>query len=140
MNLDHVCVAVRDLDKASARICNLLGYAVRTEKVVNSRQKVVVQFLCKQGSIDLKLIEPSGSDSPLIDFVKNGGGLHHLCFRADNGAETVRELSAAGARILRDQEPGEAFDDNLIAFLYLGCGLNVEIIDSDARRGELSAV
>ena len=137
VKLDHVCIAVRKIEPARDKLCSLLGYSPRTEKVTNTRQQVVVQFLRKQGSIDLKLIEPSGPNSPLIDFVRKGGGLHHLCFRAENGQDAIRELSAKGARVIAEAQPGEAFDDNLIAFLFLGFGLNVEIIDTEDRRAEL---
>ena len=116
----------------------MLGYTVRTEKITNSRQEVVVQFLRKRGSIDLKLIEPSGPTSPLIEFVKKGGGLHHLCFHAEDGETSIQDLTSSGARLTTKPEPGEAFNDNLISFLYLGFGLSIEVIDTDERRGEIS--
>ena len=137
MILDHVCIAVRRIDPAREKLCSMLGYSPRTKKVVNSRQRVVVQFLSKEGSLDLKLIEPAGPDSPLVEFVKKGGGLHHLCFRANDGSAAIQELSDKGARLIAEPQPGEAFDDNLIAFLYLGFGMNVEVIDTEERRAEL---
>jgi len=137
MNLDHICIAVRSIDKARERMCSLLGYEPRTDKVTNTRQEVVVQFLRKSGSIDIKLIEPSNPESPLIDFLKRGGGLHHLCFKTEDGQLAIQELTERGARLIAEPEPGEAFDDQLIAFMYLGFGLNVEIIDTDLRRAEL---
>jgi methylmalonyl-CoA/ethylmalonyl-CoA epimerase len=97
---------------------------------------VNVLFLSKPGSLDIKLIEPSGEDSPLWLFLKRGEGLHHLCFKVPDVATACAELSATGARVLAPPEPGEAFDDHMIAFCYLGFGLNVELIDTDARRNE----
>ena len=137
MNLDHICIAVRNIDKAKERICSLLNFEPRTDKVINTRQEVVVQFLQKRGSIDIKLIEPSNPQSPLIEFLKKGGGLHHVCFKAENGQQAIQELIDGGARLIAEPEPGEAFDDHLIAFLYLGFGLNIEVIDTDSRRAEL---
>lgn len=139
MNLDHICIAVRNIDKARDRICSLLDFEPRTDKVVNTRQEVVVQFLKKPGSIDIKLIEPSNPESPLIEFLKNGGGLHHICFKAENGQKAIQKLTDGGARLITEPEPGEAFDDNLIAFLYLGFGLNIEVIDTDSRRAEVDS-
>ena len=138
MNLDHVCIAVRRIDDARERLCRMLGYSPRTDKVTNTRQMVVVQFLKKPGSIDLKLIEPCDPRSPITDFVKKGGGLHHLCFRAQNGHSAIHELCESGARLITEQQPGEAFDDNPIAFLYLGFGLNIEIIDTYKRRAQIA--
>lgn len=103
-------------------------------KVTNTRQKVNVVFLSKEASLDIKLIEPSDAESPLWDFVRKGGGLHHLCFRVPDVSTACMDLASRGARVIAQPSPGEAFDDNLIAFLYLGMGLNVEVIDTDRRR------
>ncbi len=133
--VDHVAVAVRSVEAAADRFCAMFGYARKTAKVTNTRQQVNVLFLAKPGSLDIKLIEPSGPDSPLVDFVRKGGGLHHLCFKGTDVAAGCEELVSRGARVTAAPEPGEAFDDHLIAFLYAGMGLNVELIDTDSRRG-----
>jgi methylmalonyl-CoA/ethylmalonyl-CoA epimerase len=137
LQLDHVCLAVRKLATARALLEKTLGYRARTEPVENTRQQVNVQFMSRPGSIDIKLIEPSSPASPLVEFIsKSGGGLHHLAFRTDSVALAADELASRGARIVAPPQPGEAFDDAMIAFAFLGCGLNVELIDTDARRGE----
>ena len=137
MQLDHVCIAVRSIESAVAKLGPLLGYRPRTGPITNTRQKVNVVFLSKPDSIDLKLIEPSCEDSPLWATLRKGEGLHHLCFKTDDTVRQLEELAGRGLRVLSVPAPGEAFDDHLIAFGYAGCGLNVEIIDTDARRGEL---
>lgn len=139
MKLDHVCVAVRSIDAAIAKLAPLLGYSPRTARVTNTRQKVNVVFLSKPGSIDLKLIEPSCEESPLWASLRKGEGLHHLCFRTDDTQAALADLSANGLRVLSPPAPGEAFDDHLIAFGYAGCGLNIELIDTDERRALLDA-
>jgi catechol 2,3-dioxygenase-like lactoylglutathione lyase family enzyme len=134
MHLDHVCIAVRSIDAASPRLCQVLGYRPKTRTVQNTRQKVNVQFLGRDGSLDLKLIEPSGEASPLWQFLRRGEGLHHLCFMTDDTTDALGRLQALGLRVLAAPQPGEAFDDALIAFGYAGFGLNVELIDTDSRR------
>jgi methylmalonyl-CoA/ethylmalonyl-CoA epimerase len=136
--LDHVCLAVKSIERARETLERTLGYLPRTTPVVNTRQRVVVQFLRKAGSIDIKLIEPADPESPLFDFLRRtGGGLHHLAFRTEDVSDACATLEANGARIVARPEPGEAFDDGLIAFAFLGAGLYVEVIDTDARRGEV---
>jgi methylmalonyl-CoA/ethylmalonyl-CoA epimerase len=137
MQLDHVAVAVRSVEAAAEKLCALLGYERKTAAVTNTRQRVNVLFLAKPGSIDIKLIEPSDEASPLWDAVRKGGGLHHLCFKVADVNEASAALAKKGARIISPPAPGEAFDDNLIAFCYAGFGLNVELIDTDARRNLL---
>lgn len=134
MTIDHLAIAVRNVEQAAGRLCSLFGYTRHTHKVTNTRQDVNVLFLRKEGSLALKLIEPASDASPLWDFVRKGGGLHHICFKAASVDAACADLTAKGARLLSPPQPGEAFDDQLIAFLYAGSGLNVEVIDTDRRR------
>ena len=138
MILDHVAIAVRSVDEAADRLCKILGYARRTEKITNSRERVNVLFLSKRGSLDLKLIEPSDEESPLWGFVRKGGGLHHLAFRVPDVTAACEEMRETKVRVVAPPAPGEAFDDNLIAFCYLGFGVSAELIDTDVRRALLS--
>jgi len=138
MHIDHVCVAVRSIDKSAPKLCELLGFTVKTGKVANTRQQVNVQFLTKPGSIDIKLIEPAGEQSPLWQFLKRGEGLHHLCFKTDDVRSQLAALEKLGLRALAQPAPGEAFDDELIAFGHAGSGLNIELIDTDRRRDLVS--
>ena len=137
MQLDHIAVAVRSVDAAADRLCALLGYTRKTTKVTNTRQRVNVVFLSKDGSLDIKLIEPADAESPLWDFVQKGGGLHHVAFKVPDVATACADLEGRGARVIAQPAPGEAFADSLIAFLYLGMGLNVEVIDTAVRLGQI---
>lgn len=140
MDLDHICLAVRKIDSARKVLETMLGYQAKTEKVENTRQQVVVQFFHKPGSLDLKLIEPSSLASPLVNFLKSKGeGLHHLGFRVGDVSGSLEELAEKGVRVTTAPEPGEAFDEELIAFCYLGSGLNIELIDTDKRRNPVES-
>jgi methylmalonyl-CoA/ethylmalonyl-CoA epimerase len=98
---------------------------------------VNVLFIGKEASLDIKLIEPSDADSPLWHFVRGGGGLHHLCFKVPDVAAACDALVERGARVIAQPAPGEAFGNHHIAFLYVGLGLNLEVIDTDIRSGPL---
>ena len=137
MQIDHIAIAVRSIDAATDHFARLFGYTLRTPTVTNTRQQVRVRFLSKPDSIDIKLIEPADEHSPLWGFLKRGEGLHHLCFKVPDVTAGCAAMAAAGARVIAAPAPGEAFDDHLIAFCYAGHGLNVELIDTDARRGDL---
>jgi methylmalonyl-CoA/ethylmalonyl-CoA epimerase len=138
MTLDHVAIAVRSVEQAADRLCALVGYVRKTSPVTNTEHRVNVLFLSRPGSLDIKLIEPSDDQSPLMDFVRKGGGLHHLCFKVPEVNQAVAEMQQNGVRILSPPTPGEAFDDHLIAFCYLGFGVNAELIDTDARRSVIA--
>ena len=135
--MDHICLAVKSLSSSSDRICKILDYKEKTAPVKNSVQDVNVVFLSKDGSLDIKLIEPASKDSPLLNFLRTKGeGLHHICFKSGDITDSVTLLRERGARITSEPIAGEAFDDALIAFAYIAGGMNIEIIDTD-KRGSL---
>lgn len=133
MIIDHVGIVVRSIEKGIDHWQNVFGYTQKTEIVVNTRQKVRVVFMEKEESILIKLIEPTHETSPSYKAMKSGGGLHHLCFKCDNLDNQVAELKQKGLRILVDPEPGEAFENERIAFIYGKQGLNIELIDTDKK-------
>ena len=87
----------------------------------------------------MKLIEPTGNDSPIHGFSQRGGGLHHLCFRVGSVETEVARLASMGMRVVAPPEPGEAFDNEPIAFIYAGGGLSIELIDTERRSGRIDA-
>jgi methylmalonyl-CoA/ethylmalonyl-CoA epimerase len=138
MVVDHIGIVVRSLDTAIKSWLKTFGYSQMTQPVVNTRQKVRVVFLSKEGSTLVKLIEPVDSTSPVSALSAKGGGLHHLCFKADNLEETMSRLEAEGARVIVPPEPGEAFENNPIAFVYVN-GLPVEIIATDEKAQRIAS-
>lgn len=137
MRFDHLGIAVKSVDKAGLLLEKYLGYRARTEKVENTRQQVIVKFYRKEGQPDIKLIEPSSPASPLVAFLRKGEGLHHIGYRVADTMQSCTQLKEIGAKVTADPEPGEGFEDALIAFLYLGSGISVELFDTDSRRGLL---
>ena len=137
MVIDHICFAVRNLEEGIVYWQNVFGYRQKTEIVTNSLQKVKVSFLEKAGSIDIKLIEPLESNESLLKFVGRGGGFHHLCFKCSDMDSKITELKDKGLIMLVPPQPGEAFNNKNIAFLFARYGLNLELIDTDERAGLL---
>lgn len=136
MVIDHVGIAVASLEEGVAHWQRAFGYRQVTAPVVNSRQKVRVAFLGKENSLTVKLIEPTDPSSPVYAFAKRGGGLHHLCFKCGRIEEGISELASLGLRVLVKPEPGEAFENEPIAFLF-DKGLNIELIDTEKKAGLL---
>jgi len=135
MNIDHICFAVKNLNDGVAYWEDVFGYRQMTEIVTNSLQKVKVTFLSKDESIVIKLIEPVEGNQSLINFVNRGGGFHHVCFKCSDISEKMDELKKKGLITLVPPQPGEAFNNNNIAFLLARYGLNIELIDTDEKAG-----
>lgn len=135
MVIDHIGIAVKSLPEAIEYWSTVFGYRQSTEIIVNTRQKVKVTFLTKVGSLSIKLFEPTDSTSSAYAFAHRGGGLHHLCFRCQNLEDEISRLVPLGLRVLVAPQPGEAFDNENIAFLFANQGLNIELIDTGKRAG-----
>ena len=135
MVIDHIGIAVKSLDDAISHWKQVFGYRQLTAIVVNTRQKVRVVFLTKDNSLTVKLIEPTDSTSPVYAFSQRGGGLHHLCFKCAQLDDEIANLSSQGLRVLVKPQPGEAFDNEEIAFIFDKQGLNIELIDTDKKAG-----
>lgn len=138
MKLDHICFAVKNIEEGISYWESVFGYRQMTDTVINTLQKVKVVFLSKEESLLIKLIEPLLDNQSLINFVNRGGGFHHICFKVDEMADTLKELNAKGLLTLVPPQPGEAFNNNDIAFLLAKYGINVEIIDTDEKAGRRS--
>ncbi len=139
LELDHIGILVRDLDSAVSTFRTLFGYRQATVPVVNTRQKVRVVFLEREGSLPLKLFEAVEPGSALARAARSGGVLHHLAYYTADLDGTIDSLVALGARVLSPPQPGEAFDDHPIAFLYVGSGMNVELVTTREWRGRIRA-
>jgi methylmalonyl-CoA/ethylmalonyl-CoA epimerase len=138
MTIDHICIAVKNLEEGISYWKDAFGYQRRTEMVINTLQKVKVTFLEKKDSLPVKLIEPLDDNISLVNFVNRGGGFHHICFKCENIDKGLAELKEKGLITLVAPQPGEAFNNNRIAFLLARYGLNIELIDTDERAGLLS--
>jgi len=137
MIIDHICFAVKDLREGITYWEKIFGYSQMTEIITNTLQKVKVSFLSKEKSLTVKLIEPLGDNQSLLNFVSKGGGFHHICFKCDNIDAGVTDLREKGLLTLVPPQPGEAFNNNKIAFLLAKYGLNIELIDTDEKAGLL---
>lgn len=106
INLDHVGIAVHDLDAA------LDGY--RQQYAVEPMYREVVQAqgveeaMIAVGGSFVQLLAPLGPDTPVGRFLeKKGEGLHHLAFAVDNIDEALVHLQSEGARLIDEQaRPG----------------------------------
>ncbi len=114
--LDHIGIAVRDLDAALAFYRDALGLEVDASEEV-STQKVRAHFL-PVGAASLELLEATAADSTIAKYVeKRGPGLHHITLRVDDISAALAQLKARGARLIDEQaRPGA--EGALVAFVH----------------------
>jgi len=99
--LDHIAIAVPDLDKAIERFAEDFGMTLKGREDVEEA-KTSAAFLPFTDS-SIELIHPLNGEGPVQKYLdKKGGGIHHLCFRSDNIEEDVARLRAKGYEFLSD--------------------------------------
>jgi len=114
--LDHVGIAVGDLDRALAFYRDALGLdVVATEEVAS--QAVRAHFVAA-GAAALELLEPTAADSVIARYLeKRGPGLHHITLRVDDLQAALAQLKAHGVRLV-DERPRPGAEGALVAFIH----------------------
>jgi methylmalonyl-CoA/ethylmalonyl-CoA epimerase len=116
--LNHVAIAVRDIEKASALYRDTLGAKV-TAPVAQPAHGVTVVFV-ELPNTKIEFLQPLGADSPIARFLDKNpdGGIHHVCYEVDDIIAARDHLKAQGARILGDGEPKIGAHDKPVLFLH----------------------
>lgn len=116
LRIDHVGIAVKDLEQAKKFYTEVLGMTAMGEEIVE-QQKVKVCFIpC--GDSEVELLESTSPDGPIAKFIeKNGEGIQHIAIRVDNIKAALEDLKAKGVRLI-DQEPRYGAGGASIAFVH----------------------
>lgn len=116
--LNHVAIAVKDLDAATAVYRDTLGAKV-TDPLPQPDHGVTVVFVELPNS-KVELMAPLGENSTIQGFVdKNpSGGIHHVCYEVDDIIAARDKMKAAGARVLGSGEPKIGAHGKPVIFLH----------------------
>ena len=114
--IDHVAIAVKDLEAAIAYYQNAFGATVDHREVVESDG--VEEALLKVAESYIQLLTPTRPDSPVAKAIeKRGEGLHHIGYRVNNCAEALAAMIAAGATPI-DKAPRPGSRGTTVAFMH----------------------
>ncbi len=116
MKLHHIGIVVENIQKSLGELTKYLDFESTTMPSLVGSQKVNICFL-KTNNVFLELIEPAEENSPISNFIKKGGGFHHLCFEVDDIHLELEKMKKNGARIVVDVVKG--FEERLTAFVML---------------------
>ncbi len=114
--LEHIGIAVKNLDESNALFARLLGKThYKTEEV--EMEGVRTSFF-EVGGIKIELLQALRPDSAIAKFIeKKGEGLHHLAFATEDIAQDMNELSEKDFTLLAD-EPKPGADNKMIVFIH----------------------
>ncbi|MFQ5467106.1 MAG: methylmalonyl-CoA epimerase [Kiloniellaceae bacterium] len=127
--LNHVAIAVPDLDTAVATYRDVLGAQVSAPRA-QPDHGVSVVFVALENT-KIELLAPLGAESPIAGFLARSpaGGVHHVCYEVADIRAARDRLTAAGARVLGDGEPRTGAHGKPVLFLHPKdfCGTLIEL-------------
>ena len=129
-NLDHVAIAVTDLDASLAEYARLYGSEPLYREVVE--QQGVEEAMIAVGGSFIQLLQPLGPETPVGRFLNaRGEGLHHIALAVSDIDAALAHLAAEGARLI-DDEPRIGGRGARIAFVHPKqfAGTLVELVES----------
>ena len=114
--IDHIGVAVEDLDGAIALYRDALQMAEQHRETVESQGVEAVLLEIGEGHVEL--LRPLGPETAVGRFLeRNGPGLHHVAYQTDDIDSSLAEVKKAGLRLI-DEEPRTGIRQSRVAFLH----------------------
>ena len=114
--IDHVAIAVKDLEGAIAYYKDVFGATVDHREVVESDG--VEEALLKVADSYVQLLTPTRDDSPVAKYLeKRGEGLHHVGYRVDDCAVALQAVKDAGGKVI-DDAPRPGSRGTTVAFVH----------------------
>ena len=116
--LNHVAIAVPDLEKAARTYRETLGARVSTPKPEPDHGVTVI--FVELPNTKIELLEPLGENSPIAKFLEKnpGGGMHHVCYEVDDIYAARDRMKAEGATITGTGEPRIGAHGKPVIFLH----------------------
>lgn len=117
IGIDHIGIAVNNLDEAISLYRDFLGLELEGAHVVEE-QKVRVASFSTDEETRIELLEPTEGESPVAKFIeKRGEGIHHIALKVRNIEAVLEELKEKGLRLV-DEKPRVGVGGAKIAFIH----------------------
>lgn len=116
MEIEHLGIAVADLQKAIATYKKLLDTECYKTETVEEQQVDTAFF--RTGKSKVELLGATSRDSVIAKYVeKNGEGMHHVAFEVENIEAEIERLRTEGFSVL-NEKPKKGADNKLVAFVH----------------------
>lgn len=114
--IEHIGIAVKDLDKSNQLFASLFGKShYKTEEVASEGVKTA---FFQSGPNKIELLEATSPESPIAKFIeKKGEGIHHIAFAVNDIESEIKRLQKEGFIVL-NETPKKGADNKLVAFLH----------------------
>ena len=116
MKLEHIGIAVRDIEKSNLLFTALFNQSPYKSEEVKS-EGVITSFF-KNGESKIELLQATNPDSTIAKFIeKKGEGIHHLAFEVQDIDKEIERLKKEGFEMIH-KTPKDGADNKRIAFLH----------------------
>ena len=116
LKIEHIGIAVKNLEQSNALFQQLLGSAHYKIETVAS-EGVNTSFF-RVGENKVELLEATREDSPIAKFIdKKGEGIHHIAFEVEDIKAEMKRLESEGFRLL-NEKPKRGADNKLVCFVH----------------------
>ncbi len=114
--VDHIGIAVPNLEEIKNTLSDAFELLPEFEEIVTDQKVKVVGYHI--GDSTIEYLQPTSHDSPIARFLdKKGTGIHHIAYRVDNLADTLKRLQDKGFRLI-DKFPRDGVEGKKIAFIH----------------------
>ena len=114
--IEHIGIAVKDIEAANKVYSSLLSYEHYKTEPVESEGGTTSFFTCGESKIEL--LEATDPDSAIAKFIeKRGEGIHHIAFAVDDIKAEIKRLESEGFQVL-NKTPKRGADNKWVAFLH----------------------
>jgi methylmalonyl-CoA epimerase len=130
--IDHIGIAVADLEAAKAFYSGALGLSVEHEETLRDMKIAFIPV----GEVNLELIQCISDDGVIAKFIaKKGEGIHHIAYAVDDVASSLEALKAKGVKLV-DETPRKGAHGTEVAFVHpkSAFGVLTELVSGGAKE------
>ncbi len=114
--IDHIGIAVKDLEETMKKFKDVYGLELHKVREVKDQKVKIAVF--KIGETKIELLEPTEEESAVGRFIrKRGEGFHHIAFQVEDLGSTLEKIEGAGIKTVTDK-PTLGYENHKIIFLH----------------------
>jgi len=119
LKVDHIAIVVKDIEESIEYYRTYFGFEPVGLIYDDPIQKTRIAFVEPPNqSLKFELLEPLTEDSPVMNALRKGGGLNHICYEVQDIKHTLQTLLDKGSRLISGPTPAIVFGNKNVAFLY----------------------
>jgi methylmalonyl-CoA/ethylmalonyl-CoA epimerase len=118
LHIDHIGIVVNNIEEAIQRYTVNYGFVMQNQIIYDDNQHVRLVMLISSNRYKVELIQPLDEKSPSFDFLQKGGGIHHICYVANDIEKAIVALKKNGHLLFKKPIMAPLLTGKKVAFLF----------------------